>query len=609
MWKTLNKITDGGRRKNQDPTSITVDNKKYEKIQDIVEIFNYKYVNIAHSTERDTKRTREEKDKQAKEKYTTPKTKTDKFRIVTENEIKKIICELKPFAAAGADQIPAKIIKDNVEKLAKPITHLVNLSLQTGVFPEIYKEAIIRPIYKGGDVNDVNNYRSISLISNISKIIEKTVKNQISKYLENSNYFSASQLGFRKNKGTEDAINRLHIEITNCLDKNKKCLTVFQDLSKAFNLVLHQKLIAKIEEAGCGGEILQWFKSYLHNRTQKVRIGTTESSKLQLKIGTPQGTALSPLLFLIYVNEIGQLRLKGTLISYADDTAIIENGETWKEVKKDTEADMTKIVEWLEDNNLKLNMKKTNLVQFTLKNKKNEEELNFYARNGDYGENDNGGEDGWRIQRVKHTKYLGVTIDENLNWKEHFKILTAKLLKPIYLATQVKNMISDKVKRIIYMALIQSKIQYGIAAWGAAYKTNLKSIERNQKKFLKILYKKPRTFGTKQLFQEIKVPTISELHQIATIKYVKKINVLKTTQKIDRITRTNQTTVPLPKVNTNAGKTNSIYKGLQNFNRLDTQDRELIINAKQRNYKKTIRTIIETYRQNERTTKKKVKKK
>jgi len=139
---------------------------------------------------------------------------------------------LKPYAAAGADRIISKIIKTTVISFWNQL-----LSLSTVIFSRLYTEAIIRPIYKGEDKQDINNYRPISLILNI--IIEKATKDQLVNFLENGKYFVESQLGFNKNMGTEDAINRLHNELTRHFDNGKKCLAIFQDLSKAFDLVEH----------------------------------------------------------------------------------------------------------------------------------------------------------------------------------------------------------------------------------------------------------------------------------------------------------------------------------------------------------------------------------
>lgn len=294
--------------------------------------------------------------------------------------------------------------------------------------------------------------------------------------------------------------------------------------------------------------------------------------------------------------------LKGELISYADDTVLLESGKTWDEVKKNTEEDMEKIIDWLDNNNLVLNMKKTNLIKFRIKNCNNEEDIGILVHKFP-GENANHTDhtECLRIQEVKEAKYLGVIIDEKLNWKSHLKFLSTKMLKPIYAALQIRNIISKKTKRIIYMALIQSKLQYGISAWGGAYKTNLEPLVRSQKKFLKILYGKPKKYSTKQLFKETGVLTIEELHEINTLKYIKKQGYLQNIQTKIKSTRYNQNTIPLPKINTNVGKSNCMYRGLQNFNKLDSQAKQEIIDAKLIQYKKTIRTLVERKRKIERT--------
>lgn len=608
MWKTLRGVINNEtkQKENRDPTSILMKGEKLTNRLSIVQAFNYHYTNIADTikielqevTEEslETKNLEDAKQKKS-DKKRTPIRSWVKFKPMTQYSVRKIINNLKPYAAAGSDRITPRIIKENCDKLLTPITYLTNLSMNTGIFPTLYKEAIIRPIYKGGNEEDINNYRPVSLISNISKIIEKAIKNQLIEYLEDNKYFVESQTGFRKNMGTEDAINKLHIELTTNLDNGKKCIVVFQDLSKAFDLVDHKKLVTIIKEAGCGGKVLEWFQSYLDDRKQKVRIGETESENLKLKNGTPQGSALSPILFIIYMNELGKIELKGKLISYADDTVLIEIGETWEEVKQNTEEDLRKIINWLNNHKMILNLKKTNFIQFGLKNKKTEEDIRILIHHKKCTTNNHKGETECReMLKVKHSKYLGVIIDKNLNWKEHIKVLATKLLKPIYLAIQIKNMIPNRTKRLIYMAMVQSKLQYGISSWGATYKTNLKPVIRNQKKFLKILFNKPKRYSTIKLFNEINVPTIEELHEVTTLKYVKKHGHLTNITMKPKETRYNTLTIQLPHVKTNSGKLNSKYKGIQNFNKLDLQDKEIITNATITQYKKAIRTVTRNRR-------------
>ena len=606
LWKTLNKAVNGKKKRDsKDPKSLMVEGKVTENMQEIVETFNQHYTNITDTIKHEIDIIRKERgETEAKVRpISNERAKENKvweeFNPVTEYSTKKIINSLKLYAAAGMDQIPAKIIKENRDKLVKPITHMINTSISSGTFPEMYKKAVIRPIYKGGNVEDINNYRPVSLLSNVSKIIEKAVKEQLVSYLEEEKFFVESQLGFRRNKGTEDAINRLNNTLINHLDKGKKCLAVFQDLSKAFDLVEHEKLLKRIEEAGCRGKVLMWFQSYLNCRKQKVKIGETASKELQLRVGTPQGSALSPILFLIYMNELGRLEIKGEIISYADDTALIEEGNNWVEVKQNTEEDLGKIITWLNNNNFILNLRKTSLIQFGLKNKKNEEDVKIFVHHTKCKEKRHVEEgDCQVVMKAKHARYLGVTIDKNLNWKEHIKTVSGKLLKTIYLALQVKNMLPKRTKRLIYKAMIQSKIQYGISAWGATYKTNLRPVIRSQKKFLKILYNKPKIYSTKMLFKKTGVPTIEELHEISTIKYVKKAGKLNNVQEKSKRTRNNELTITLPTVKTNAGKRTSMYKGLQYFNKLNIEDKEEIIKANSRKHKKTIRNLLGKNRRN-----------
>lgn len=271
----------------------------------------------------------------------------------------------------------------------------------------------------------------------------------------------------------------------------------------------------------------------------------------------------------------------------------MEKGESWEEIKKNTEEDMRKIVGWLNENHMVLNVDKTNIVKFELKNTKIEEpEILIHSNQCEKETLNRKHETCQKIKQVEHAKYLGVTVDKKLNWKEHIKQLTMKLMKPIYMALQLQNILPNPIKRTVYMALIQSKLQYGISSWGAAHRTNLDQLIKAQKKFLKILYKKKRRFSSEQLFRETNVLKIEDLYEISTLKYIKKNGLTQYKGEGKKETRHNPLTLNVPRVRTNMGKMNGVYRGIQNFNGLRYDERQEILNADMRKYKTIIKKIV-----------------
>ena len=180
----------------------------------------------------------------------------------------------------------------------------------------------IIPIYKAKDKKDISNYRPISLLPIISKILEKVVHKNLYTFLEKNKVLYASQYGFRKNRSTVNAITELVCHITNAFENKQNTLSVFLDLSKAFDTIDHNILLHKLEFYGVRGLALNWFQSYLTDRKQYVLYNNVQSQTLGITCGVPQGSVLGPLLFLIYVNDIANYLTHSKLISFADDTTV-----------------------------------------------------------------------------------------------------------------------------------------------------------------------------------------------------------------------------------------------------------------------------------------------
>lgn len=369
-------------------------------------------------------------------------------------EVKTIINQLKSKKSPGYDNIRAETLKEISEEICFPIVYLINLCFIKGKFPDILKLGVIKPLYKSGSKEKINNYRPISLISSIAKIIEKIIKIRIASFLSKYNILSDNQFGFREGMSTEDAILNLTSYIYNAIDNKVPVLCIFVDLSKAFDTVSHTNLLRKLESYGMRGNIYNLIRSYLTGREQVVNIGGGVSEPRTVNYGVPQGTVLGPLLFTVYINSLLKINSKGKIISFADDTAILYTSETWELLQTDVKNDFINIERWFLYNKLTLNCDKTKYLVFS-----------SYANNlpemGPLKVGPN-----TTIPEAKSVQYLGIVIDRHLRWDLQIKYIIRKIRGLVSRFRYLKDYLDTKYLKILYYALVQSQLSYGIIGWG-----------------------------------------------------------------------------------------------------------------------------------------------
>ena len=280
------------------------------------------------------------------------------FHSVTPSEICKCLRKLRRKTAHGIDELAPNLLKDVANEISKPLTFIINKSLSSGIVPDLRKILKVRPLYKSDSKSDFSNYRPISVLPCLSKVLEQVVHRQLSNYLEKHYLLKSSQFGFRPRRSTELACNLLVDDIRKNIDNGLLTGVIYLDLSKAFDTVSHSYLLSKLPSYGINGNELTWFQNYLFNRKQHIFYDGHLSKAFPVFRGVPQGSILGPTLFLLHLDDIDNCLHHSSIIKYADDTVIYVSGNDSESIQKKLNADNLEVHNWLTDNDLSLNLKK-----------------------------------------------------------------------------------------------------------------------------------------------------------------------------------------------------------------------------------------------------------
>ena len=362
-------------------------------------------------------------------------------------------------------------------------------------------------MFKKGNPQLPSNYRPISLLPVFSKIYEKLMYKRLYSFLKTQEILFSLQFGFQENHSIDHALISMTESIRSTLDDKQFGCGIFIDLHKAFDTVNHNILISKLEHYGVRGCALQWFQSYLSDRNQFVSINGSKSDLLKVTCGVPQGSVLGPLLFLIYINDLPNVTKKLQFYLFADDTNIYCQSNTLESLVKTVNCELKLLKKWLDTNKLSLNIDKTNYIIFHSKsNKLPSEPLIKIGKQ--------------HIKRVKFVKFLGLLLDENLEWKYHLNELSKKLARTCGIFFKIRYLLPSDVLLCLYNALFMSFLQYGITVWGQTHKLYLDPVIKLQKRAIRAISFQPYLSHTLPIFKDLKILRLCEIFELRLLTFV-----------------------------------------------------------------------------------------
>ena len=377
-----------------------------------------------------------------------------------------------PSKAMGGDGIPPMILKHAASALAEPVHHLFSLCLTKSYLPAEWRCHHITPIHKSGDRSTITNYRPISLLSCLSKILERLVFDKTYDFIVKTS-ISNSQFGFVRNRSTLHQLLLYSEFLHNAYDNRQQVDSIYLDIRKAFDTVSHAKLLSKLWDAGIIGNLWSFFKAYLSNRQQCVVVANNKSNWYAVTSGVPQGSILGPLLFIFFINDLSLIPSFSTPYFFADDTKCCTKILSLSDSSR-LQEDLNLINSWSSHSGLTFNISKSCLLRFYNRS------TSTIDATYHLGQSD--------IPSLDRCKDLGIIFSADLSWSHHYNHILAKAYRQLGLIRRTfSSSVSVRAKKLLYISLVRSQLTYCSQIWRPHLIKDILLIEKIQRRATKFI--------------------------------------------------------------------------------------------------------------------------
>ena len=391
------------------------------------------------------------------------------FEHIFPEEVLKKVKQLDDSKSASGD-IPTKIIKDTIDISVNKITDCFNASIHECSFPKAMKFGDISPIPKNNEKTSNVDYRPICTLTPLSKVFERILGDQINPFMNDK--LSPMLCGFRKGYSTQHALLNLLGNWRTHLDNKEIIGVILCDLSKAFDTLPHDLLIAKLDAYGFSLNALHLIYDYLINRQQRCKVGSEYSTWQEVQDGVPQGSVLGPLLFNIFINDFFYFIQEANVCNFADDNSLYTSGKTVEEVACKLEREMKIAMQWFKDNSMAANPKKFQLMFLGTKSIVRKC-LNI---------------NGNKCVSTTSVLLLGINIDWKLTLNKHVDVICSKASAKLKALFRLRSKLTSAQKTVLYNSFIMSIFNYCPVVWMFCGKTATAKINNIQRKALQSLY-------------------------------------------------------------------------------------------------------------------------